>query len=177
VISGLCGEIKFNMYNFKEQVKLDWVKEAEKRCLDYLLSYGLDAILVADDPNFYADGIDIIIREPGGEVNIDVKADKALSKTGNFFFELIEIFWKHRSENIKNGWLLNGKLDYIYYVDVVDWVLYIIKSEEMYSYVYSGDKFKCRLIPHENYKTIGFLVPLEEVNSIYKKVDLKFIHK
>jgi len=157
-------------YDFKEQNKLPFVKEAENRCIKYLKGQGEEVIDVSNNEKYYKLGIDILVKEPDGYVNIDVKADEKISSTGNIFYELIECLWKNCSTDIKFGWGFNTRLHYIYYVDVKNWKLYIIDHNELYEFIWNKNFGQYRMIPHEKYKTLGFLIPLKELN--YEEVNL-----
>ena len=161
------------MYDFKEQLKKDWVKEAEQKCYEYLSSEGKRVIDVSEDENYFKYGIDLIIQEPRGEVYIDVKADTVIHATNNLFFEVIECFWKTGRSDTKNGWGLNRQVQYIFYVDIKNWILYIFDNMELYKYFYEQNSVECKLIPHENYKTLGFLASLDDIEHlIIKRVNL-----
>lgn len=166
-------------YSFQEQNKQFFVKEAEQRCLQYLRDERKVVIDVTNNARYYEDGIDLIVKDERKDINIDVKADTYIHRTMNIFYELIECFWEKRNNTykIKLGWGLNKKLDFIYYVDVENWKLFIMDMDDLHSVVYNNRKLNCRLIPHQNYKTIGFLIPLINLENIIKMKTLNPLRK
>ncbi len=158
-------------YDFTKQNNKSFVKEAEKRCCQFLTDSGKTVINVADNPDYYKYGIDIIIKEQDKKICIDVKADTVINQTNNIFYELIECFFSDKRD-FKIGWAFNKYLSYIYYVDVVSWKLYIISLSKLNNFIYNKQQISCRLIPHLRYKTIGFLIPLWEIKDIMVVKDL-----
>lgn len=155
------------MYSFQEQNNKDFVKEAENRCYEYLKAAGHNVANVAQDPKWFELGVDLILND---KIYIDVKADTRIHKTANIFYELIECFYENGKE--KMGWGLNKNIHYIYYVDAVNWILYILPMHDLKSYVYNKIEFASKLITHNNYKTIGLLLPLSEMGKFTTTVIL-----
>lgn len=166
------GTLMETKYDFTQQNNKKFVKEAENKCYEYLINEGMEVIDVSDNSKYYKYGVDLIIKEPNDkEIYIDVKADTVIHKTGNLFYELIECFFNNKRD-FKIGWTFNKYLYYIYYVDVINWTLYIIPLNKLNNFVYNKEEFYCRLIPHKNYKTIGFLIPLTKIEHIITKINL-----
>ena len=158
-------------YDFTKQNNKKFVKEAEKKCQQFLIDEGNEVVNVSNDKRYYKYGVDLIIKKVEKKICIDVKADTVIHKTNNIFYELIECFFSNRRD-LKVGWAFNKYLHYIYYVDVVNWTLYIISLSKLNNFVYNKKQISCHLIPHLNYKTIGFLIPLSDIQNIIEKKDL-----
>lgn len=168
---GLRGGTKLTIYSFQEEVNKPEHQEGNTLCLNYLLSCGKQAVDVSKDSNYFKRGIDIIVKNPEGEVSVDVKTDTKMNQTGNLAIEMVEICSVERK---KSGWVFS-KIDFIYYLNFASKDLYTIPLEELRKISFS-QPFRGFSAYHKypiKYFTLGILVPSKLFNKY--KINLKGI--
>jgi len=151
------------MFEFKKQN--DLAKETETRVCRYLRNNGLVVTNVADDPQYFKQGVDLIVTEPNSEYSIDVKADYQIKDTGNVFLEVISQI--RINGQMRAGWLVKP-IDYIYYVDTVSWLCYIYDREQLFQWAYNQKSGRYGTAQNDGYISWGILMPKE--SCAYKQI-------
>ncbi len=161
------------MYNFNDRNKLS--DNGQNNIIKYLQKQ--EATLrvedVSNNPAFQIKNIDLILyKKDGITINIEIKTDERMHKTGNFFFETI-------SNDLKGtpGCFMYSEADEFYYYDIISDILYIFDLKIARDWFTKNiGKFKevatatSTLDSKSNvlYRTIGRLVPIEVINNNIK---------
>ena len=107
---------------------LEPIHAGEYEVKKYLRGRGFQVEDVSDNPVYWAKDIDLIATNPstGRSAAIEIKLDSRIDDTGNFFIE----FENPRSKNSK-GWFHFSEADFLYYIDSISFLTYIIKFDEL----------------------------------------------
>lgn len=113
-------------------------------------------------------GIDrhFTLKSSGQRFTVQYKADSTASRTGNAFIETVSV-----DRDSVPGWAYTCTADYlIYYIPPMG-LAYLVQPWAIRERVkHWQKKFQCRSIPNKGYKTIGILVPLDEIERISDQV-------
>lgn len=138
--------------DFQNNVKVSF--EAEKIAKDLLEQLTWDTfITVRDDPKYFHVG-DLLSSDGKGW---DVKDDGVIHRTGNVFCETKK-HWKYTGETT-DGWMLNGKYDYLCVLDRIDKNIYVLDFNELKK-VYKLYGYSRRGINMGDNYTDGFVLSL-----------------
>lgn len=141
-------------------------KPGESEVKDYLRSAGYEVTDVSDCPAYWGKDIDLIAKNPitGGTATIEVKWDKRIAETRNFFIEIANL-----RSNEGKGWFNFCEADFIYYLDAQNLFLYIFKFKELEKYINSnGGRLEVQSTLDGSY---GYLLPLSKA-PIFQSIRL-----
>jgi hypothetical protein len=128
-------------------------REAEEITIDLLhqLIQGVGFTSVHDDPSCFHLG-DILASN--GKY-YDVKDDGVVHRTGNIFAEEKK-FW-YRSQKFGDGWMRDGKYDYLCVLDMIDNNLYVLDFNKFKKIYKKGRYIDTNMGDNRTY---GYCVPL-----------------
>ena len=105
----------------------------------------------------------------GRRLAIQYKADKTAGRTGNAFIETISVDNDKKEEAA--GWAFTCEADYIFYFIIDEREIYVVRPQRIRRKLpFWLRRFEQRAIPNGDYKTIGVLVPLQELKAISETV-------
>ena len=146
----------------------------ETEVKDLFRSLGYRVKDVSKNPSYFYKDIDLIVTNPETAVvkYIEVKADSKMAKTGNIFIELVS-----NKETARKGWYYYSEADYLYYMDMVNSIIYWCEFEQLRSYLGSRIQEYQVKEAYDFYKdgtikkvTQGIAVPVSDLpflNKIY----------
>lgn len=132
----------------------------------FLRAAGYKVQDVSNNPAYFKKDIDLLATNPetGKTVSIEVKWDRRMAQTRNFFIEIANI----RSHEGK-GWFNFSEADFIYYIDAVNNYLYIFKFKELEDYINkNGGRLEIQSTLDGSY---GYLLPIIKA-PIYQSIQL-----
>lgn len=138
----------------------------EQEVKEFLRAAGYTVKDVSNNPAYFKKDIDLIATNPttGKTVTIEVKWDRRIAQTRNFFIEIANI----RSQEGK-GWFNFSEADYLYYVDAVNNYLYIFKFKELEKYINEhGGRLEVQSTLDGSY---GYLLPVVKA-PIFQSIQL-----
>lgn len=120
----------------------------------FLRNNGYKVIDVSENPLYYYTG-DLLVEENGQQWALEVKYDKQVEYTGNFFIEVEN----PRSKN-GEGWFKFCKADFIFYGNGITGTFYCMRANDLRAYIEKNkDNLKLRS-SHDDSR--GYLLPIEE---------------
>lgn len=140
----------------------------ELSAYNYLQGKGYKVIDATQEPEYWAQDIDLIAKKDGKEITIEVKWDSIIAKTGNLFVETLTDIDKG-----KQGWFQFCKADLLYYGDAQKHIFYVIKMSDLREYVENHKTLAQRKAPDRNYRheltkvSNGILVPIKDLSQEY----------
>ncbi len=141
-------------------------KPGETEVKKFLQRAGYVVTDVSNNPAYWKKDIDFLVRNPetGGTASIEVKYDKRMAQTKNFFIEIANL-----RSNEGKGWFNFCEADFIYYIDAQNLFLYIFKFKELEEYINkNGARLELQSTLDGSY---GYLLPLSKA-PIFKSVRL-----
>lgn len=136
----------------------------ELKLQEYFRNRGYTVIDKRDDEECRQKDIDFEIHMLNSQsLNIEVKADKKMYKTGNI---LIELSHKRPVKGKTNGWFKYCEADIICYHDNVNNKGYMLKWQKMKSNLLGNFRLISFDNPHDiGTRTFAFLVPLDKARD------------
>lgn len=130
-------------------------REAEEITIELLhqIADGVTFTSVHDDPKYYHLGD--ILSSTGK--HYDVKDDGVIHRTGNVFAEEKK-YW-YRSGTFGDGWMRNGKYDFLCVLDMIDHNLYILDFPKFKKIYKQGRYIDTNMGDNRSY---GYCVPLKK---------------
>ena len=138
----------------------------ESEVKDLLRAAGYKVQDVSNNPAYFKRDIDLLATNPstGATVSIEVKWDRRIAKTKNFFIEIANI-----RSNEGKGWFNFCEADFIYYIDAVNNYLYIFKFKDLEKYI---NEYAARLEVQSTLDgSYGYLLPVAKA-PIFKSIQL-----
>lgn len=155
---------------------LDCMKpnKGEQLVKHYLESQGYAVIDVSKNKEYWIQDIDFLAIRGQQTIKIEVKYDSWIHKTRNLFIELMSDI-----DANKGGWIDFCKADYIYYVDAVGQVCYVIALDAIKDYLkrYSYQVKECvdRDSQGRIYKrSTGALINVDKMKELYNMKIIDF---
>ena len=154
-----------------------FAKEGEQMVEKHYLARGFNTENVREQTEFQRKDIDLIISDTdSNSFTIEVKRDRKIAGTGNFFIEIIS----NREEG-KEGWFTKCKADYLYYINSETNMAYIFNPQELRKVVDSHITRFTRKVVNDNCKSIlGYVIPVDSLrnlilneNGFWKEVQLE----
>lgn len=136
----------------------------------YLESTGRTVIDVSKNSDYWLQDIDFIAIRGNKIDKIEVKYDRNMYRYNSMFVEL-----KANIEKNVPGWIDTTKADFIFYIDAVSAACYIVRPDDLRSYI-ATNAHQVKYCHKDGYKTSsGAIVPLKPFAEQYavKTIDLK----
>lgn len=133
-----------------------------------LREHGYKVRDVSMEPEYWHEDVDLIATNIFTEkvTKIEVKWDKRLAETGNFFIEFI-----NPKGEFGKGWFKICKADVLAYGDAVNKIFYMIDFNELKKYIAENEEYlEVRKVWDGS---TGYLVPLRDVSAFTTTFDLK----
>lgn len=89
-------------------------------------SIGYDVQDVSGDSSYFAKDIDLIVTKGEESLRLEVKADSKMAATGNVCIETIGNIAAN-----KKGWIYYTEATHICFVDMVNCIIYIVRTSEL----------------------------------------------
>lgn len=105
-------------------------KIGEQLVQQFLEQHGVEVTDVSDQPEYWAQDIDLIGQCNGVTKKIEVKYDTWVGRTNNLFLEFVTDV-----DQKKPGWFSYTKADELYYVDATNRIIYVIPLNQLRDYV------------------------------------------
>ena len=155
-------------YDFDEQLNIGRKYEytLDGALLSCTYVKGIERVSLSEERK----GIDrYVTMSDGRRLAVQYKADKTAGKTGNAFIETISVDNDETEEAA--GWAFTCEADYIFYFVVDNREIYVIQPRRLRRKLpFWQRRFPSRTVPNGRYKTVGLLVPLQEIARISKSV-------
>lgn len=145
---------------------LEPMNMGEDEVKKFLRAAGYTVKDVSNNPAYFKKDIDLIATNPetGKSVSIEVKWDRRIAQTKNFFIEIANL-----RSNEGKGWFNFCEADFIYYIDALNNYLYIFKFKELEKYI---NEYGARLEINSTLDgSYGYLLPVAKA-PIYKSIQL-----
>ena len=129
------------MGSFREDSKIGF--EGEQVVQRYLgsLDHVKNVIIVADDKDYFRRKVDLIWEQEGEEVSGEVKTDRKMAKTGNFFLETTSA--KKEGEEDTTGWVFSCGANRLLYLSWNEHTLYDMAMQEVRDFACTiGKRYK-----------------------------------
>ena len=157
-------------------MKLDCNKpnKGEQLIKNYLEHQGYNVIDVSKCQEYWTQDIDFIAIKGQDTTKIEVKYDGVIHRTRNLFIELLSDV-----DNNKSGWIDFCKADYLYYIDAVNNICYVIALDDVRHYL-KTNRYSVKECRDYNDKGLeykrsqGALVNIDDFSKIFQveKIDL-----
>lgn len=144
-------------------------KIGEQLVQQFLEQHGVEVTDVSDQPEYWAQDIDLICQYKGVTKSIEVKYDSYIARTGNLFLEYVTDV-----EQKKPGWFTYTRADELYYVDAQNRLVYVINVDQLREYVrrayYIKEKSAYDYYPDGQIRkeSKGYLVKLDNLRQYIK---------
>lgn len=165
------------MHSFYNNINNRINKIGELLAFRHIQSNGIEVAFVANNPQYFGSGADLIITEPGATTTIDVKTDQWIVKTGNVCVEFVENAPKDDSRfdeahRFKKGWAYS-KTDKIYAIawkEEGDLEMYCMDRKRLLEVAFMAKRQGFTSLHHEPfpYFTFGVLVPVLEIKQEFE---------
>lgn len=108
---------------------------------------------VSNEPEYWAQDIDLLVEKCGRCSTIEIKTDNRVSRTRNLFIESAN----PRSQG--GGWYFFTKADLLYYLDSENLIVYVIKMEELRAFIERNRRNLRTAYVYDGAE--GWLIPLD----------------
>ena len=152
-------ELDCNKFNIGEAVVKRYLEE----------DCGETVIDVSKNKDYWVQDVDFLVVKGNKSNKIEVKYDRCMYYTGNFFIELMSNIEQHRP-----GWIDYTKADYLFYFDPISYLCYVMKLADLRNWIQEHD-YQIKYCRKDGYKTSsGAIVPIDEYKKDYemKVIDL-----
>lgn len=111
---------------------LEPIHEGEQETKDYLRQCGYKVEDVSENSKYWRRDIDLLCTNPftGAVTSIEVKYDKRIADTQNFYIEI-----ENPRSRSGAGWYKFCEADLIFYIDAATNYTYIIEVAKLHSYI------------------------------------------
>lgn len=93
------------------------------------------------------------------DVTFDLKVDTPMHKTGNFFLETESV------KGRKKGWIYNRETDFVFYIDDIDSIGYVIPLSILRLHENEIRQYKHHEILNDGWLTCGHTVPIRKIRD------------
>lgn len=143
-------------------------REGEQLIIRFLEHAGALVTDLTNEPEFWAQDIDLIAQKGDKTTKIEVKTDTRISSTKNFFIEI-----ENPRSNGGEGWFCFTKADLLYYLDSQNLIVYIFKMDRLKDFIERNQKYLEKKYVYDG--AVGFLIPLSIApfhSALYIQEDL-----
>lgn len=130
---------------------------------------GETVIDVSKNKDYWIQDVDFLAVKGNRTTKIEVKYDNNINTYHSFFIELLSNVSKQ-----KPGWIDYTKADYIFYLDTVSYICYVMKPQDLRQWI-SNNEYKVKVCRKDGYKcSSGAIVPIKSYEQQFtlKKIDL-----
>ena len=141
--------------------------DGEQQFFDVMSAAGYQVTDETNNPFYWGKDIDFFVTNPYTQLtfSFEVKWDKRLADTHNFYFEI---------ENPRSkggaGWFNFCEADYLAYGDAINNCFYIIPMEELREYI--TENLAALITKSTMDGSRGLIVPVENLWNIARKIEL-----
>ena len=141
--------------------------KGEQLVKQFLNKEGYFVIDVSKDQHYWSQDIDFIAIKGDNAIKVEVKYDSWIHRTNNFFIELMADV-----DSNKCGWIDYCKADYLFYVDAIDNICYIITLDDIRDYL-AKYPYKVKYCVDRDYfgevikRSQGALINVNCINTLY----------
>ena len=128
--------------------------QGEQLIIQFLESAGCLVTDVSNEPEYWAQDIDLLVEKCGRCSSIEVKTDNRISRTRNLFVET----FNPRSID-QAGWLFFSKAELLYYLDSENLIVYVFRLDELRAFVERNRRNLKTAYVYDGAE--GWLVPLD----------------
>ena len=135
---------------------------------------GETVIDVSKNKDYWIQEVDFLSVKGNRTNKIEVKYDNNVYNYQSFFVELLS-----NVEKQKPGWIDYTKADYIFYLDTVSYMCYVMKPEDLREWL-SKNEYQVKFCYKDGYKSSsGAIVPINSFEKQYtlRKIDLSHYKK
>ena len=145
-------ELDCNKFNIGEAVVKRYLTE----------DCGETVIDVSKNKDYWVQDVDFISIKGNKSNKIEVKYDRYVYYTQNFFIELMSNIEKNQV-----GWIDYTKADYIFYVDAISFMCYVMKPGDLRNWLQQNE-YQVKYCYKDGYKSsCGAIVPIEDYKAQY----------